>query len=289
MNLNYVTLPMTRRGTPRLYYQSYVIWRGASPVNGKDILAVLCCGQVRNTKTGPMLGLWVLPGELMDDPSLNMDDILKLGLDKSCCHTCPFRSRAAGGTGGCYTHGHTVNMGGQKMVEKLRRENWPALSPWDTLELVAAWTDRGRKLRLGVFGDPGLLPQEVVHTLSLTVGFQDNGQPNWSGYTHVWRELPAQPWAEILMASVETKEDAAYARSLGWRTFRVRAGLGDTDTNSEFSCPASTEMGYKTNCSRCLGCAGTSSLMSKSVVINAHNAPSRIKRSYQALGVFSVN
>jgi hypothetical protein len=109
---------------------------------------------------------------------------------------------------------------------------------------------RGRKIRFGTYGEPVLIPLELVaHLASLSGG--------WTGYTHQWSNLRYAGYQRFLMASVHGLTgpwSREHAKSLGWRTFRtMRGGVPD---KSEILCPASAEAGKRLTCERCNLCDG---------------------------------
>jgi hypothetical protein len=109
---------------------------------------------------------------------------------------------------------------------------------------------RGRKVRFGTYGEPVLIPLEVVqHLASLSAG--------WTGYTHQWANVQYAGYKQFLMASVHgTTGPWSYehAKSLGWRTFRTMRG--GEPLASEVLCPASKEAGHRLSCLTCNLCNG---------------------------------
>jgi hypothetical protein len=68
------------------------------------------------------------------------------------------------------------------------------------------------------------------------------------------------------MASVHSAMEEEIASLIGYRSFVVAS-----ETQSQFiSCPASEEMGFKSNCSKCGLCSGTKGKGKKSVTILEH-------------------
>ena len=123
---------------------------------------------------------------------------------------------------------------------------------------------RGRKLRLGTYGDPAAAPVELWSLLvSLSAGHV--------GYTHQWQAhgFDARVWSPLVMASADTAAEAAQAQAMGMRYFRVSIGVDKAPL--EVTCPASIEGGRKAQCSDCMLCAGTSK-QARSIVIADHAA-----------------
>jgi hypothetical protein len=123
---------------------------------------------------------------------------------------------------------------------------------------------RGRKLRLGTYGDPAAAPVELWALLvSLSAGHV--------GYTHQWQAhgFDHAAWSPLVMASADTADEAAQATAMGMRYFRVSIGVDKAPL--EVTCPASAEGGRKAQCSDCMLCAGTSKA-ARSIVIADHAA-----------------
>ena len=101
-----------------------------------------------------------------------------------------------------------------------------------------------------------------------------------SGYTHQWRIGRFWRFRRLVMASVESIDQAKPAHDKGWRTFRT-APLGTLPIVGEFACPASAEQGYRLTCEQCGACNGTNGNAKRaSIVIQAHGSPS-ILASYR--------
>jgi hypothetical protein len=75
----------------------------------------------------------------------------------------------------------------------------------------------------------------------------------------------------LVMASVDSPEEAQEARDAGLRYFRVRL-QGEALAPREFVCPASEEAGNRTDCATCGACSGTQRAAQASPVIVAHGS-----------------
>lgn len=108
---------------------------------------------------------------------------------------------------------------------------------------------KARGIRFGAYGDPAAVPSALWRNLARF--------GRWTGYTHQWRRRPSLRW--LLMASVDSVEEAREARARGWRTFRVEHDRGAELEleGGEILCPASNEAGKRTSCDRCGLCNGT--------------------------------
>jgi hypothetical protein len=94
------------------------------------------------------------------------------------------------------------------------------------------------------------------------------------GYTHQWAQFPEL--AAFCMASVDTLEEAAAAKLLGFRTFRV--ALDDFRLPTEAGCPAAKENGARVTCADCGLCAGLK-VQAKDIVIQAHGTAGAVSNA----------
>ena len=119
-------------------------------------------------------------------------------------------------------------------------------------------------VRLGAYGDPAMVPEEVMAEAV-------RPYKNWLGYSHQWR-MPWAQWARrYCMASVDSAEEQAEAAAAGWRTFRV--AYGGEPVEGEIVCPNTT---HGVQCERCLLCDGArEGDKRKSIVVTAHGSKSR--------------
>jgi hypothetical protein len=239
---------------------SAIVWEGPSPIDGGPIVAVLT-GLVRpsaNRKTGPMLQVSILRAD-MDAVAAS-----KAGADRSICGDCPLRWATGGG---CY-----VNLGQAPLAvsRAYLRGNLPRIPLADIPTLV-----RGKAVRLGSYGDPGMLPLEVLRALTGTARM-------WTGYTHQWRTL-APEYADLLMASTDTVADRMAATALGWRYFGLsldpRPGSIEREAGDAIECPADS---HGTACVDCGLCAGNARNGAKNILIYPHGA--RTKRALSTAG-----
>jgi hypothetical protein len=235
-----------RKAKPR----GVVLYRGPSLLNGKKI-AVVATGlasKSKNPKTGDMVQVYIL-ADGQTDPVL----AAQTGKDEAICGDCPHRG-SDGKLGSCYVN---LIQGPLSVWRALKRGTYPRFSAKDHLRWFV-----GRFVRLGAYGDPAAVPVDVWRQiLAVSAG--------WTGYTHQWRTC-SFAYAHLTMASVETPADYHLARSLGWRTFRVRLESQEL-LPGEFICPASNEAEYRLTCERCRACRGiTDSPQAASPVIIVH-------------------
>ena len=234
-----------------------IIWEGPTRFRTKaykkarTIQAILTgykLGQSsRNSKTGPVVQLHIL------DKESNPVEAQLSGHDQAVCGTCLSR-HAVGGF--CY-------------VKTARAE----LSTWRShkdqpVKFNAVEIMSRMGLRLGAYGDPAMLPENVIRRLCAVA---NKFRRNHTGFTQRWR-LKSNQWLRFFcMASVNSAADARKAHDLGWRTFRVRRPDEPIEPN-EITCPASKESGRRTTCQRCVLCDGmrSESDSRKHIVIIKH-------------------
>ena len=207
-----------------------IIYEGPSLLDGQPIVAVLTGHEKpsANDKTGTMAQLWIMPRDTAPNESL------RTGEDESVCGDCPLRG-VLGKQRACYVAVHQAPL---SVWKKYQRGGYPAWIPG----LAIPTHPKVEGVRLGAWGDPAALPFHIL--VALTEQFE-----GWTGYTHQWRQLGPQH-ASLLMASVETAEQAAEARAAGWRTY----GLEEDDES--ILCPATS---HGITCSDCGLCKGTAS------------------------------
>jgi hypothetical protein len=234
---------------------SIVVYEGLSVIDGKPIIVVLTglADSSENSKTGNLVQSFIIRSDIEPHTAV------KTGDDASVCGLCPHRPILAKTTGDapCYVRvGESV----LAVYRAYRRGSYPrATSVAQVAQLL-----KGRKLRLGTYGDPAAAPVELWALLvSLSAGHV--------GYTHHWQAhgFDAAAWAPLVMASADNEDEAMQATAMGMRYFRVSIGVDRKPL--EVSCPASAESGRKAQCSDCMLCAGTSK-QARSIVIADHAA-----------------
>lgn len=223
---------------PTVKPNGYVIYRGASLINGKPIV-VIAITKSSNVKTGNMVQTYILP----DNGQLPVANAHALE-DEAVCGDCKHRrgvvNPATGKKGSCY-----VNLGqGVTVVTKsYLNGNYP-----ESL-MQATEASRNRVVRLGTYGDPAAVPYHVWESLlAYSAGH--------TGYTHQWAKSSTDPRImRLCMASADSADEQIQAQSMGYRTFRVR--LADQPLlPREFVCPASEEAGKRKLCTECKACDG---------------------------------
>ena len=243
-----------------------VLYRGNSPFNGAPYV-VIALFSSSNKKTGDMVQTYIL----LDDGRSPIDAVHS-GADKAICGDCPMRA-AAGFTGRrCY-----VNIGqGPQIVHKGDRPRDAEDAPFDLDRRPGAYPDyvpadhdrffAGRMIRWGTYGEPVLIPIDMVARLSVLAR-------GWTGYTHQWLRPEFEAYKAFFMASVHTPAEGAEANSRGWRYFR--AAHNATARPGECVCPASEEAGRVATCETCNLCKGRGGApegarLPRNIVISTH-------------------
>jgi hypothetical protein len=150
---------------------SLIVYDGPSTIDGKPIVVILTGldQSSANGKTGDLVQSFIIRSDIAPT------DALKTGDDASVCGLCPHRPMLARATGDapCYVRvGESV----LSVYGAYRRGSYARASSVDQVAQLL----RGRKLRLGTYGDPAAAPVELWSLLvSLSAGHV--------GYTHQWQ------------------------------------------------------------------------------------------------------
>ena len=224
-----------------------VIYDGPSQWDDQPIVVIVTGIKNRsnNPKTGDMLQAWIL---LRDS---HPHEGVVSGLDQSICGDCVHR-RQEDGKRSCYV---SMNAPGQ-IWKTYKAGKYDVATPREAGEVIASLPTYRRKIRLGAYGDPAMVPLEVWRDLTEHVTLS-------TGYTHQWRHMSSE-YSEFCMASADNPTDVADATALGYRTFRCMSE-GDPLLEKEIVCPASAEAGQLTQCSDCGLCSGSYTERSNSI------------------------
>lgn len=251
----------------------YILWRGASLLDGKQIVCIATGfrSASENTKTGAMIQTWILRADV--EPHI----AVKTGEDSSVCGACPHRGNALGDRNegrACYVLVHNAPLA---VYRAWKRNAYPD-SPWEGTRLSDRFARErlealgtGRRIRIGAYGDPAAVPTWVWSALV-------SRATNYTGYTHQ-HETCDPALKEFCMASVDSQWEHRAAKRAGWRTFWVvpqgsplTASVGRARQTGLVICPASEERGKRTTCDKCGLCQGTNTKTSLDIVIAAHGA-----------------
>lgn len=190
----------------------------------------------QNSKTGPMVQSYLLdPTRIKPEPKV-------FG---ARCETCPMVQR-------CYVSRDKLS------VRKAVVENkYPQVQLTQALNAL-----EGKKIRLGTYGDPSVIPLETLGEITrVTSGH--------TGYTHYWSSID-NGYSRYLMASVESVSLKEDANKLGYRTFRVLPkGEPITLEDDEILCPNYSHGVQCHDCGLCDGKRGDSDRR-KSIAIPEH-------------------
>jgi hypothetical protein len=237
-----------------------VIYRGPSMLDGAPIVAIATgLGKAStNAKTGAMVQIWIMREDVSPRDAVNS------GADSSVCGDCVHRGSVVDGKNvnrSCYV---TIIHAPRNVWSSYHRGIYP-FAGWETgsLESDLESLFEGRAVRLGAYGDPAAVPMRIWDAVTKHAAY-------FTGYTHQWKRFPEL--ARYCMASCDSELERELARVLGFRAFRVRRMLEPT-LPGEVKCPASAEMGKKTNCNACRACGGLSAKARADIVIVAHGSP----------------
>jgi hypothetical protein len=229
--------------------RGFIFYRGTSPIDGAQLVGIAVL-KSKNVKTGDMVQTYILRADM------HPMDAIKSAADASICGDCVHRGNASRKRT-CYVD---VGKSVSAIYKAFKRGSYIDC----THDLAhAASIIKGRKVRLGAYGDPAMIPADTW--LAILEHASD-----WTGYTHQWSQAFAQAHREICMASADSIEDRDLARAMGWRTFRVIAINAPVQLNREIVCPASPEGGNRKQCIDCTACDGALKPSAASIAIVAH-------------------
>lgn len=238
-----------------------VIYRGPSLLDGKPIVVIATVTNSKsksNSKTGAMVQTYIIRSDM---PPTQAN---KTGEDYSICGNCPHRGipsldpkRKTAERRTCYVNFAT----GLSVVWKaFARGVYPDVRGHAAIAAIG----KGRKVRLGTYGDPSAVPSYIWESLLS----EATGR---TGYSHQANVPTADFRPDLVMQSVDNLQEAQTAWAAGRRTFRVVASTTDIVKGEEVLCPASKEAGKRTTCIDCMLCGGNV-VKAKSIVIPVHGA-----------------
>jgi hypothetical protein len=229
--------------------RGFIFYRGNSPIDNAPIVGIAVL-KSRNEKTGNMVQTFILRADIHPmDAIKSADDVSICG---SCIHRGDSQTKRT-----CYVD---VGKSVSQIYKAFKRGSYPDMSR--NLSHAAAQL-KGRKVRLGAYGDPAMISADTWYALL-------EHAADWTGYTHQWQQAFAMAHRELCMASADSIEDRDIARSMGWRTFRVIPINAAPKLDREIYCPASPEGGNRRQCITCTACDGALKPESVSIAIVAH-------------------
>lgn len=218
----------------------------------QDLYAALYCidRPSANRKTGDMAQLAILP--LSKSPTETVRDKAQHN-----CGDCALKST-------CYVNPVSLNA----VYHATRHLD---VSPIPQLY---------KPVRLGSWGDPGLVPIPILHCLV-------HSAPGHTGYTHLWQDISTE-YAQYLMASIDALSAQREGETLdqlkrkaqkaGYRTYTVLSP--GQSAGEDIICPATKRsiFGRDLTCRECKLCAGNMSV-AKSIAAEIHGPLNKV-RSY---------
>ena len=230
---------------------SAIIYEGPSMLDGSPIIVAISgfAEASDNTKTGSMLQMWIMPRDV------SPKDAIKTGEDASVCGDCKRRPSVARSVGKrpCYVKTWQAP---HSVWSAIQRDTVPVATAEHMA--IAAF----RKLRLGAWGDPAAVPQDVLEAWA-------SNATDVTGYCHQWQHERFKWLRRWCMASADSPEEQDQARAKGWRSFVVLEP-DQTATGKSVNCPASAEAGKRTTCADCRACGGLSSKAKADMFIMEH-------------------
>jgi hypothetical protein len=179
--------------------KSGIIYRGPSLYDGAPIIVIANFSK-RNRKTGGVVQTYILRDAI--DPR----DASKGGQDVSICGTCPHRGKVTTDPVRKIAKGRTcyVNLGQGVLITWLALQRGVYPNAQDVASRAAIGA--GRVVRIGTYGDPAAVPQEIWTDLLRDAA-------SWTAYTHSsgWRP-------DIAMQSADNYHDAVLHWKAGRRT-----------------------------------------------------------------------
>lgn len=232
----------------------YIIYDGPSKLDGKPIVMIATGFKSKSTnpKTGPMIQTYILRSDISPLEAVKSEE------DSSICGDCKHRG-TSGKNRTCYVQ---VQQGPSAVYKAYKNNKYTKtlLSQRLLKQLL-----NNKSIRLGSYGDPAAIPMSLLAKLTFA-------SKNHTGYTHFWKTKP--DLKHFCMASVDSPLEAQEARTLGWRTFRVKSE-NDLKFNNEIICPAVDKPGIIT-CESCKLCNGQSA--AKNIVLNVHGVQWKIDK-----------
>ena len=206
-----------------------------------------------NTKTGPMVQLWILPANQTPLGAVQAND------NHGACGSCPLQGRNIDGKQvgrTCY-----VNLGQAPdgIWHAWKRGRYPAYGSPQDASLVRL---KSRGLRLGAYGDPAALPIPLLRRLV-------KAAHHHTGYTHQIDTMPrrrADSIASICMVSVETAAQRDRMQARGYRTFHVvsSSDFAAATAGRDIGCPFYS---HGVTCDQCRLCGGSDQRAASIVVV----------------------
>ena len=220
-----------------------ILYKGASALDRSREIVVIATLSSNNRKTGDMVQVWIL-SEDTHPVQLSADK-----QDHVICGNCPHRQSLGGA---CYVN---IGQAPAAVFKAYQRGLYPV---YDASKHDALF--KGRKIRLGAYGDPAAMPFEIAeHIISLSDGH--------TAYTHQQKHAGFDPrFLSLCMVSADTPKQAAAAHAIGAKTFRIAVDITNKFDN-EIECLSDSK---GISCHDCGICKGSSAPVS--IVIAVHGS-----------------
>jgi hypothetical protein len=220
-----------------------ILYKGASALDRSREIVVIATLSSNNRKTGDMVQVWIL-SEDTHPVQLSADK-----QDHVICGNCPHRQSLGGA---CYVN---IGQAPAAVFKAYQRGLYPV---YDASKHDALF--KGRKIRLGAYGDPAAMPFEIAeHIVSLSDGH--------TAYTHQQKHAGFDPrFLSLCMVSADTPKQAAAAHAIGAKTFRIAVDITNKFDN-EIECLSDSK---GISCHDCGICKGSSAPVS--IVIAVHGS-----------------
>ncbi len=205
----------------------YVIYEGPSLFDKKPIVAVLTM-TTTNKKTGQMAQLWILRSDIAPH------EAVKTGEDLSVCGGCKHRHFTGGS---CYV---LPFQGPRSVYAAYKRGRYSK----DLEKLSKLLPTNG--VRLGAYGDPAMLPEEVLAWLTHYSKFT-------TGYTHQWKNKRLGHAVKYCQGSVDTPQEYAEFKSMYPKGYTFRVAADDVRDSDEIECLSDSK---GLSCVECRLCDG---------------------------------
>lgn len=226
-----------------------ILYKGPSRIDGKPIVVIATINSV-NAKTGDMVQTWILREDISPVKAFQTKQ------DYSICGDCKLRNNLGGA---CYV---TIWQAPYAIYQAYKRGTYDKPSNIRKVSKALANTE----IRIGSYGDPCAVPFHVWESLIA------QGNTRYTGYTHQWKDKKNQEYRKLLMASVDTIQEAQLAHAMGWRFFLVLPDVESPPTfTSVVECPSTAS---DRSCADCTICDGTRadsrSTTAASIAIQVH-------------------
>ena len=217
----------------------YILGEFDSPIDGKPCVAIATGfkSKSQNAKTG---------GDMIQTFFIRSDvephTAFKNGEGYSCCGDCPhakYNNPKENGFDDCYVFVGRSVLSVYRAYKKGRYQHLKGD--------YSKFNNRG--LRLGSFGDPSIVPQNIIMNMI------ENSKYH-TGYTHQWRKPFGQFLKGLVMASADGMKDFIDSIDNGWQPFQVRKSHEPKPQNAVM-CPSSKEANRVSSCEKCKLCDGS--------------------------------